>query len=216
MFWLASSVALLFLALGIAAAGPLKPGSERRIAPTTPPSSPTPVRVLPYRDDAANLLANSSFEMDADANGIADGWGGDSLSAKYSLVGEARFGSFSQQMMKESHADPIAHFSALQQRVRGIVGGRRYEVGIDYRYTFASSPDASRSIGIVVYSLDDAGGFIDAGTSIDWGWPATTTWSRRGLTFRAPTNAVSLIIEFRLSVNGSAWLDGASLRAIGS
>jgi len=211
MFWLASSLAVIFLALGIAAARPFDAGMVRR-ATATVGSSQSAVSAPVFRADATNLLVNASFEMDSDANGLADGWSGDPTSGTYSVVGEARFGLSSQSITKSGIADPIARFSALQQRVSGIMGGRRYEVGVDYRYVFGSAPDVSRSVGIVVYSLDEAGRFIDAGTSADWGWPSTSAWVRKGLTFRVPANCVALIVEFRLSVNGSVWWDGASLR----
>jgi hypothetical protein len=215
VLWVAATVAILFLALGIAAARPFEPNAARRTAPSvTPLSTSAPTRPSVFRDDATNLLANASFEADADMNGIADGWGGDPTSATYKLVDAARFGSFSQLIAKDGIPDPVTRFSALQQRVSGIAGGRRYEVGVDYLSTFEGAADASRTVGIVVYSLDTAGAFIDSGTSIDWGWPATTTWSRKGLTFRAPANCAFLIVEFRFSVNGSVWLDGGSLREI--
>jgi hypothetical protein len=215
VLWVATTLAVLFLALGIAAARPFEPNAARRNAASAPPlSTSTPARSFVFRDDATNLLANASFEADADKNGIADGWGGDPTSATYKIVDAARFGSFSQLIVKSGISDPITRFSALQQRVSGIAGGRRYEVGVDYLSTFEAAVDTSRSVGIVVYSLDAAGAFIDSGTSIDWGWPATTTWSRKGLTFRAPANCAFLIVEFRFSVNGSVWLDGGSLREV--
>jgi hypothetical protein len=211
--WLATVVAVLLLALGIAAARPYAPDPQSRPAPEII-ATPIPTGRSEFRDDGSNLLANPSFETDVDVDGIADGWVGDTANGKYSASGDARFGSVSQRITKEGISDPVAAFSAVQQRIYKVVAGRRYEVAVDYRYAFDSAVDPSRSVGIVIYALDASDRFIDTGTAIDWGWAPTATWVRKGLTVQLPANATSMVVEFRLSVNGSIWLDGASLREI--
>jgi hypothetical protein len=161
-----------------------------------------------------NILGDPSFEIESSTRGVADNWVRIDQVSEYTLDARAKHGARSQRITKIGAADPITAYSGIQQVVTGIVGGHTYVVAVDYLYSFESAPDPTRSVGTVLYSLDKSGGFIADGTAVDWGWTPTADWVRKSLTFRAPDQATTLIVQFRISVNGSFWIDGASLEEI--
>lgn len=180
--------------------------------PWTSITAPPPA---PYEDSPLTLLRDPSFESDEDRNGVSDGWVPIGAGVFTLDRDAAAYGQHSQKVELNDIPDPIGSFAAIQQRVP-ISSGSSYELSIDYKYAVAFSPDYARSVGIVVYSLDSNGAFIGGGTFGDWGWNTTGVWKRKSLTLTPPSASAYVLIEFRISVNGSMWLDGALLRKLRS
>lgn len=206
----------MFLVLaGIAAMGmsfsshtPSQP--RDRISPVVA-ASPVPASSAPPFTEAGNLLRDPSFETDLNADGVADAWARLGAAAEFALEPSARYGDRAQQIALQDVGDPIANYGAVQQRVT-LSGDGSYIVSVDYRYALVGAPDASRGVGITVYALAHDDSYMAGGTTSDWGWPPTGSWSRRSIRFRPPPGTARLIVEFRVSVNGILWLDGATLQ----
>ncbi len=204
--WMLALVVMLALSVGVVAERPRTPSGSPSSA-----TAPSPSAIPPFREDASNLLANPSFETQDATLAVADKWVRIDDTGEYAIDTRAKYGGRSQRVAKKGVADPINHYSGVQQSIGGIVPGASYIVTVDYLYSFDGAPDATRSVGIVVYCLDSNDHFIDDGTSAEWGWRPTTEWTRRSLTFRAPSQAATVIVQFRISVNGTFWIDGAQL-----
>jgi hypothetical protein len=210
--WAVGTLGILTLAVALAAARPFAKTADIGALPmpsvTGVITSRTP---SPFHDGASNLLRNGSFETNSNGDGVADEWAKIPGRAVFDIDANAPYGSHAQRISVAGAPDPSRAFSAIQQLVPGIEGGSLYELAVDYRYFF-NSGDQARSVGMVVYSLDQSGNFIASGTSIDWGWQPRDEWTRKEMTFVVPPTTVALLVEFRLSVNGTFWLDGALLR----
>jgi hypothetical protein len=129
---------------------------------------------------------------------------------EFKLEPSARYGDRAQRIAMQGVADPIANYGGVQQHVT-LFGEGTYIISVDYRFVLIGGRDSSRGVGITVYALAADDSYMTTGTTVDWGWPPTESWSRRSLRFRPPLGAAKLIVEFRVSVNGTLWLDGAKL-----
>jgi hypothetical protein len=177
-----------------------------------PVSSPLPVQASPAPPFTAdgNLLRDPSFETDSNSDGVADVWAHLGTAAELALERSARHGEFTQRITLQRVGDPIANYAAVQQRI-GLAADAAYVVSVDYRFVAAGAQDLSRGVGITVYALAKDDSYVANGTTADWGWPPTESWMRRSTELRPPPGTATLIVEFRLSVNGTLWLDGAKL-----
>ena len=178
------------------------------VATTRASAAPAP----PFSEDR-NLISNSSFETDVNSDGVADEWARLGAGAEFALEPSARYGDLAQRISMRGVADPIENFGALQQHVT-IAEEGSYIISVDYRYVLSGAPDPSRGVGITVYALARDNSYVTNGTAADWAWPPTESWSRRSVRVKPPTGAVKLIVEFRVSVNGVLWLDGAKLEKV--
>jgi hypothetical protein len=197
------------LAIALETARSVTPNSVAVLSTPAGSRAKTPT---PFRDGAPTLLMDGSFETDSDGDGVADNWVRVAGGGSFGLEGNGAYGTSAQRISVTGVSDPERIFSAVQQRVSVTTSGATYELSVDYRYSNAASRDSVRSVGIVVYALDSAGEFINSGTSIDWGWETREVWTRKAMTFVIPPSANTVIVEFRISVNGSFWIDGALLR----
>jgi hypothetical protein len=117
------------------------------------------------------------------------------------------------RLSKRRAADPLLRYGAISQPVPRILAGRRYVIAVDYRYSFESAPDDSRSVGIVAYCLDAQENVLPGGTFVNWGWDASGSWQRKTMSIVPPAGSAILHVEFRISVNGDLWLTDAQLQA---
>jgi hypothetical protein len=191
----------------------IRPATPAAVALPVPVDAPAS-QVLsgpPFTADG-NLLLNPSFENDLNSDGVADAWGRLGP-AEFALDASARYGDHAQRVTLRGVADPIANFGAVQQHV-ALPGEGSFTISIDYRYMLIGAPDASRAVGITIYALARDNSYIANGTTTDWGWSPTESWTRKGIRLRPPTGTAKLIVEFRVSVNGTLWLDGAKLERV--
>jgi hypothetical protein len=198
------------MAMTVLSRTPPSPSGQVASAAATSRASAAPV---PAFSQDGNFIRNSSFETDVNLDGLADEWGRLGVGAEFTLDPSARYGDVAQRISMRGVPDPIANFAALQQHVTLAEEGA-YIISVDYRYAFIGAPDRSRGAGITVYALAADNSYVGNGTAADWAWPPTDSWSRRSVRVRPPGGAVKLIIEFRLSVNGILWLDGAKLEKV--
>jgi len=209
IIWLLGTVGIIMLAVALETVRP--PATPSSVGASSTPVGGRGRTPTPFRDDAPNLLVDGSFEADSDGDGVADEWVRTPGGGSFGLEGNGAYGTAAQRISVTGVSDPERIFSAVQQRVR-VTAGATYELSVDYRYSNAAPHDSARTVGVVIYALDSAGAFIDSGTSIDWGWEPRAVWTRKAVTFVIPPSAETVIVEFRISVNGSFWIDGALLR----
>lgn len=208
--WTLAGIAIVVLSIAVVAfRQPLvDPTKGAPVVRTTPSAAPA------FRDGAPNLLRNGSFETESDVPGVAANWTKTDQIAEYAIDDRAKYGAHSQRITKTGTSDPASQYSSVIQYVNDIVGGHNYVVAVDYEYARQASPERPQAVGIVIFELDRDGKFIDDGTIIDWGWKETAQWVRKSVTFTTSAQAVTLLVQFRISVNGSLWLDGATLEDV--
>ena len=207
--WTLGGVAIVLLSVAVVVLRPplVQAGTGAPIARASASVVPT------FADDSHNLLANGSFETESDVHGVAAKWVRTDQGGQYTLDDRAKYGMRSQRITKNATPDPVTAYSSVQQNVP-VVGAHSYAISVDYQYMFESAADASRSVGIVIFSLDRSGKFIDDGTIVDWGWAPAAEWTRRTATFKTPSLATAVVVQLRLSVNGTVWFDGADLEDV--
>jgi hypothetical protein len=197
------------MAMTLANRTPQPPRSE--VVVPAQATSRTSASLVPAFTEDGNLLRDPSFEIDMNSDGVADAWTQFGAAAEFTLEPSARYGNLAQRIAMQGVADPIANYAGVQQYVT-LPGDGSYILSVDYRHVLFGAPDPSRGVGITVYALAGDDSYIASGTTADWGWPTTESWSRRSIRVRPPLGAAKLIVEFRMSVNGILWLDGAKLQ----
>ena|SRR5438034_950734 len=208
--------------LGWALARVLIAGSSWAVVALRPPAHQdaaisvvraTAATLAPFHEAGDNLLRNASFETPSPVTSVAADWLKDDDTAEYALDMRARYGQRAQRITKSGTTNPITHYSSVAQRV-DIIGGHTYALSVEYSYVATDPTENAQTVGIVVFSLNKTGAFVDDGTLVNWGWPQTQDWVRRSVTFKTPAQASVVVVQFRISINGSLWLDGAMLKDV--
>lgn len=169
-----------------------------------------------------NLASNGSFEHREPFARVASDWvAQERAGATYALERSGPDGRRCQRIELQGTVDPISGFAAVRQPIPGISPAWTYTVSVEYRAAFAATPQSERTVGTVTYCLEAniiSGSRgptpwkpIEGGTFVDWGWPTVDEWTRRSFDVRPHPSTQGLLLEFRLSVEGTLWVSSARL-----
>lgn len=144
-----------------------------------------------------NLLPNSSFEADSDANGVPDSWGGTSIGTgvtrTFSLVTTRLHGLKAFKFDITALSSPSQSAHVLIQDLADktpVIGGANYVLSLSGQ---TSTLSYKMRLGL---SWLDATDTVISTPTVDHTFSGTNTWEREVLPVTAPSNAVSVRVRF--------------------
>lgn len=155
-----------------------------------------------------NLLANTSFEWDTNADGLADGWNSFGTPTT-SLDGTIKnFGSFSQKVIGQAGANQDIHFTPIP-----IIAGQPYTLSV---YAFVAALNLSPAgQAVVKVAWQDSSGAL-----VNYEYILITTpdsgFVRRSFTSTPGAGAVTAYIVLAIEGGGTVYWDDIQLEQTAS
>jgi hypothetical protein len=160
------------------------------------------VVALPVEARPVNLVTNASVELDADRNGVPDGFeqaGFGTNRATWARVNDARTGSWGHRLSVTSITSGDRKLLASVSGP-GVVGGHRYSLGVQYK--------SSVPAHLVVFTRRPGGTWTYWLTGAPS--PASASWRSAALTTPVVPHGVSLGFGLALTSRGTVTTDDYS------